>query len=103
MDVNTVGTNDGQQDAFVNVIKSAVNRTLWILALIALLVLLYGGFQMVTAAGNEEQYGKWMTILKQAAFGLVMIGVAWFIVSIIFWLVNLFTTTSEGSTAWTDQ
>jgi hypothetical protein len=28
MDVNTVGTNDGQQDAFVNVIKSAVNRTL---------------------------------------------------------------------------
>jgi uncharacterized membrane protein len=103
MDVNTVWTNSGQQDAFVNVVKSAVNRVLWILALITLLILLYGGFLMVTAAWNDDQYNKWFTILKQAAFGLVMIGVAWFIVSIIFWVVNLFTTTSEGSTAWTDQ
>lgn len=103
MDVNTVGTNSWQQDAFVNVIKSAVNRVLWILALITLLILLYGGFLMVTAAGNDDQYNKWFTILKHAAFGLVMIGVAWFIVSIIFRVVNLFTTTSEWSTAWTDQ
>jgi thiol:disulfide interchange protein len=56
---------------------------------------------MVTAAGNEEQYGKWMTILKQAAFGLIMIGIAWFIVSIIFFLVSIFTTSATpANTAW---
>jgi hypothetical protein len=40
----------GQQDAFVNVVKSAINWLLGILALIALIILLYGGFLMVTAA-----------------------------------------------------
>ena len=100
-DINVVWSDTQQKDAVVNIIKSAVNRVLWILALIALIVLLYGGFLMVIAAGNDDQYNKWFTILKHAAFGLVMIGVAWFIVSIIFWVVNLFTTTAEWTDAWT--
>lgn len=99
-DVNTVGTDTQQKDAAVNIVKSAVNRVLWILALIALIVLLYGWFLMVTAAWNEEQYGKWFTILKHAAVWIVLIGIARFIVSIVFRLVNLFTTTAEWSDAW---
>jgi hypothetical protein len=51
---------------------------------------------MVTAAGNEDRYSKWWTILKQAAIGLILIGIAWFIISIIFWLVNL-TATGVGA------
>lgn len=98
--LNLVGAGAWQQDSFVNVVKWAINWLLGILALIALIVLLYGGFQMVTAAGNEEQYGKWMTILKQAAFGLIMIGIARFIVSIIFWLVSLFTTQATPANTW---
>jgi uncharacterized YccA/Bax inhibitor family protein len=65
-----------------------VNWVLGILALIALLVVMYGGFQMVTSAGDEKKYGEGFTILKYAAIGLLLIGVAWFIVSGIFWLVN---------------
>lgn len=99
--LSVVGAGSGQQDAFVNVIKSAINWILGILALIALIILLYWGFQMVTAAGNEDQYNKWFTILKQAAFGLIMVGIAWFIVSIIFWLVSLVTNQSAGTTAGT--
>lgn len=99
--LDLVGAWSGQQDSFVNVVKWAINWLLGILALIALIILLYGGFQMVTAAWNEEQYGKWMTILKQAAFGLIMIGIAWFIVSIIFFLVSIFTTSATpANTAW---
>ncbi len=90
-----------QQDAFVNVIKWAINWMLGILALIALIILLYGGFQMVTSAGDEDKYTSWFTILKHAATGLILIGIAWFIVSIIFWLVNLLTWSSAGSSAWT--
>jgi preprotein translocase subunit Sss1 len=46
---------------------------------------------MVTAAGNEEKYGTGFKILKQAGIGLVFIGLAWFVVSIIFFLLNLVT------------
>jgi len=89
----------GQQDAFVNVIRGWINWTLGILAFIALIILLYGGFLMVTAAGDEEKYKKWFTILRQAAIGLILIGIAWFVVSIIFWLVNLVGRATEGQTA----
>ena len=88
-EVAVVGTDKAQEDALVNVIKWWVNWVLGILALIALVILMYGWFLMVTAAGNEERYGKGRTILKQAALGLFLIGLAWFVISIIFWLVNV--------------
>lgn len=90
-DVKVPWTWTNQTDAFVNVVKGAVNWVLGILALIALLILLWWGFQMVTSAGNDDQYGKGFTILKHAAAGLLLIGVAWFIISIIFWLANQIT------------
>lgn len=49
---------------------------------------------MVTSAGDEDKYGKGFTILKHAAVGLLMIGVAWFVISIVFRLVNV---TSDGA------
>lgn len=90
-DVNTWWTENRQEDAFVNVVKWWVNRVLGILALIALLYLMWGWFQMVTSWGDDDAYGKGFTILKHGATGLILIGIAWFIVSIIFWLVNKIT------------
>ena len=87
-----VGAGTSTGDGLVSVIKWVINWALGILAFLALIVLLYGGFLMVTAAGDTEKYDKWFTILKQAAIGLVLIGVAWFVVSIIFWLINLVAT-----------
>lgn len=100
--VSIIGTGKGQNDAFINVVKGAVNRVLGILALIALLILLWGGFQMVTAAGDEKKYGEGFTILKQAATGLILIGIARFIVSIIFWLIGVVGQSADGSSANTD-
>lgn len=80
-----------QQDSLIGSIQTFVNRVLGILGLIALIILLYGGFQMVTAAGDEEKYGAGFKILKQAGIGLAFIGLAWFVVSIIFFLLNLVT------------
>jgi len=79
------GTKEaGNSDNLMKIIKNFINRILGLLGLIALVVLLRGGFQMVTAAGNEEKYKKGFTILKQAAIGLVFIGLSFFIVTMIF-------------------
>lgn len=74
--------------SFIDIVKNFINRVLWILGLISLVILLYGWFNMVTAAGDEEKYNKWFKILKQAAMWLAFIGLAFFMVSIIFWLLG---------------
>ena len=73
----------------VDVVKSFVNWMLGILALIALIILIWGGFQMVTAAGDDAKYKKGFKILQQAAIGLVFIGVSWLVVSLIFRLLGI--------------
>ena len=86
-------TDSGASSAsLLSTITTAINWLLGMLALIALVVCLWGGFQMVTAAGDDGKYKKGMGILKQAAIGLVIIGVAWMFVSLIFWLVGTLST-----------
>ncbi len=97
--VGLIGTEKGQEDSIANVVKWFVNWTLGILALIALIVVLRGWFQMVLAAGDEEKYNNGFKILKQAAIGLVVIGLAWFIVSLIFYVLNIVAVGAED-TGW---
>lgn len=80
-----------QGEWFIDVVKGWINWILWILGLITLVVLLWGGFQMVTAAWDDGKYKKWFTILKQAWVWLMIIWVAWFIVSIIFAVIKWIT------------
>lgn len=82
-------TGTAQGGKLIDVIKSFINWMLGILALIALVILIWGGFQMVTAAGDDAKYKKWFKILQQAAIGLVFIGVSWLVVSVIFWLLGV--------------
>lgn len=81
-------TTRAESSSLLNTITNAVNWILGMLALIALIVCLWWGFQMVTAAGDDAKYKKGMGILKQAAIGLVIIGVSWMFVSVIFWLIG---------------
>ena len=81
-------TTRAESSSLLNTITNAVNWILGMLALIALIICLWGGFQMVTAAGDDGKYKKGMGILKQAAIGLVIIGVSWMFVSVIFWLIG---------------
>ena len=86
-----------ESSSLLDTITNAVNWILGMLALIALVICLWGGFQMVTAAGDDGKYKKGMTILKQAAIGLVIIGVAWLFVSVIFWVI--WTVSAGGDVA----
>jgi len=51
---------------------------------------------MVTAAGDEEKYKAGFKILKQAGVGLAFIGMAFFMVSIVLWLVGKLTGDTAG-------
>lgn len=91
----TAGAGDDKKWGLIDVFKSAINWVLSILSLITLAVLLWGGFQMVTAAGDDGKYKKGFTILKQAGIGLAFIGLSWFVVTIIFWLIWWVTGTAS--------
>lgn len=68
----------------IGVIKTFLNRLLGLLSLVALVLLLWGGFKMLTAAGDEGKFKEWFKVLKQAGIWLAVIWLSWFIVSIVF-------------------
>ena len=85
--VGVPGAGQNKGDGLIGVIKTAINRVLGILGLITFVLLLWGGFQMVTAAGDDKKFGAGQTILKQAGIGLLFIAGSWLMVSMIFWLI----------------
>lgn len=72
----------------VAMVKNVVNWILGLVALIALIMALYGGFTMITSAGDDGKYKQGFKILKNAAIGLIIIGLSWIIISGIFRLVS---------------
>ncbi|MFA7717457.1 MAG: hypothetical protein WC875_01975 [Candidatus Absconditabacterales bacterium] len=85
------GSTVAPSTALITTIQKVINWALGLLALIALILLIWGGFQMVTAAGDETKYKKGFKILQQAAIGLIFIGASWLIISLIFRIIqNLF-------------
>ncbi len=70
-----LGTSDLKQTV-VNVIQ----WVLGILALVAVLMIIVGGFQWMTAAGNDERIDKAKKIISAAVIGLIIVLLAWAIV-----------------------
>lgn len=60
----------------INIIK----WVLGILALVAVVMIIWGGIQWMTAAGNEERVEKAKKIISAAVIGLIIILLAWAIV-----------------------
>ncbi len=83
----------GGAGGLIAAVKIAINWVLGLLALIALVICLYAGFKMLTAAGDPKAYGDGIAILRQAGIGLIMIGISWLLVSFVFWVINLITNT----------
>lgn len=79
---------------FITFVQNAVNWVLMFLWLITIIILIWGGFQMITAAWDDGKYKKWFTIVKQAVIWLILIWASALIVNLIFNFM--------GSTAWTD-
>jgi len=79
---NGTGTN------FIVVLDNILGYLVGLLYFVAVVFALYGGFQILTAGGDEEKVKKGKTTLIQAVIGLVVIFLA---SSIIRWIVGLGT------------
>lgn len=79
---------EAQGNQLINVIKNVINWILGMLSLIVFILLLWWGFQMVTANWDDKKFSAGMTILKQAAIWLAFIAVSWLLVSMIFWVLS---------------
>lgn len=55
---NAINDHTTAQNQTFQIINNFINYALGLLALIALIYLLYHGFLMITATGDEEQYNK---------------------------------------------
>lgn len=79
-------------DSLMRQLQSVLNYILVLLSFIALVILLYWWFQMVTAAWDEGKYWNWFKILKQAAIWLAIIWFSWLIVAMIFMILWAWAT-----------
>lgn len=74
------GLSNQSLDVTINNIITAV---LGLVGIIALGVILYGGFRWMTAAGNEEAVGEAKKIITAGVIGLIIVIVAWAVVSFV--------------------
>ncbi|MFH0818518.1 MAG: pilin [Patescibacteria group bacterium] len=73
-------------------VVSVINWILGLLALVAVIMILIGGFMWMTAGGNEEKVEKAKKLLIAAIIGLVIILAAWGIS--VYVITNLLTFTT---------
>ncbi|MFA6553766.1 MAG: hypothetical protein WCT27_05045 [Patescibacteria group bacterium] len=72
----------GTADLESTVIK-IIQWVLGFLGLIAVVIILYGGFVWMTAAGNEEKVSTAKKIIGAAVVGMIVILLAWAIVTFV--------------------
>jgi hypothetical protein len=85
-----ISSHQNAQGKVLDIVKKIINvYILWMLALVALVYLLYHGFLIVSAAGDETQYKKWLSGVKYAAIAILGIGISWLVVSWIFRIIAL--------------
>ncbi len=65
-------------------VKNILNWLMSIAGLVALIVLLYGFYQMFVAKDHKSGYEEAFKVVKGAAIALLVIALAWFIVSWFF-------------------
>ena len=72
-------------------IMAIINVLLGFLGIIAIVIILYGGFVWLTSAGNEEKVGQAKKIISAGIIGLVIIFVSYAIASFV--ITQLITAT----------
>ena len=86
------GAGLGQSDPR-DIAASIINIMLGFLGILAVIIILIGGFKWMTAAGNEDSVGEAKKIIVAGIIGLVIILASWGIASFV--LNNLLQATNN--------
>lgn len=86
--------NSLQQGDPRTIVAKIINFALGFLGVIAVALILFGGFKWMTAAGNEEKVTEAKKLLGAGIIGLVIILAAWAIASFI---INAIYQTTQGA------
>lgn len=79
--VESVGSEIGLGNADLKTtVLNIIRLLLGLMTLVAVVLIIYGGFIWLTAAGNEENVEKAKRIISAAVIGLIVILLAWAIV-----------------------
>ncbi|MFA5135146.1 MAG: hypothetical protein WC505_05195 [Patescibacteria group bacterium] len=93
VEVGEYGTSFGLGTADLeSTVISIVQWALGFLGLIAVIFILYGGFTWMTAGGNEDKISTAKKIITAAVIGLIVILLAWAIVTFVVGQANDLTT-----------
>jgi hypothetical protein len=74
---------NGMQTDLMSLMNGVINWILGFCAVIAVLMLIWGGVQYLTSAGNSDQATQGKNTIKYAVIGLVIIGLAYAIVNTV--------------------
>ncbi|MBU0705857.1 pilin [Patescibacteria group bacterium] len=80
------------ENKVINAINFLVNLILFASGSVAVLMLIWGGIRLVTSAGDSEQKEKATGVIKNAAFGLAIVILAYALVTNIINLIFRATT-----------
>ncbi len=75
--------------------STVVNIIQWVLGflgLVAVIMILIGGFQWLTSGGNEEKVAQAKKVISAAVIGLIVVLLAWAIVIFVVSQTNTWTT-----------
>lgn len=81
----TIGLGSADlKSTVVNIVQWALG----LLALVAVIMIIIGGFQWMTAGGNEEKVDKAKKLISAAVIGLIIVLLAWAIVIFVIGVTN---------------
>lgn len=83
-------------EQFTKLFQNIINYFTYIAFPLAALMIGWGGFQVMTAAGNTEKMSKGYSAIKIAITGIVFVLLSYFIVQAIFKLLSVDTNFSPG-------
>ncbi|MEI7620710.1 MAG: hypothetical protein WCJ57_04050 [Candidatus Falkowbacteria bacterium] len=73
-----LGTEDPRK-----IVARIINTAMMFLGIIAVVIILLGGFKWMTAAGNEDKVGEAKQLMGSGVIGLVIILASWGIASFV--------------------
>lgn len=94
LDFDNPGLLDGLGLPDADLDDTVVNFISWVLGffgLISVIMIIYGGFMYLTAAGSEERVDKAKTILRQAIIGMVIVMLSYALMAFVYYEVLLLT------------